>query len=218
MEGLTVLVIADGLAVAQELNLVFRRHVGMTVMGPAFDESGAREAISDGTVNVIVVDLERQDDLGLDLVSSMRAIAPVPVLVTAPTFDAPTVARVLAAGGSGILLRHEGADRMAEDLRAAAAGQIALPDGHLSSVVEYLHQARAERQRRAVATLTTREHEVLALLCQGRSCGEIAADLDVSASTVQAHMRAVLSKLGVHSQVEAIRAAWRCGIGVPVSA
>lgn len=218
MDGLTVLVVADGYAVAEDLNLRFRRAASVTVLGPVFDEAGVRNAVSGGTVDVIVVDLERPDQLGLPLVASLRAIAPVPVLVTGGDMDAQTTAKVLAAGGSGILTRDANARRMAEDIRSAAAGQIVLPEGHLSSVVDHLHETRARRQREAVASLTSREFEVLTMLCEGRAASEVASQLGVSDSTVQAHIRSVFSKLGVHSQVEAVRLAWRSGIGVPVSA
>jgi DNA-binding NarL/FixJ family response regulator len=218
MDGLTVLVVADGLAVAQDLALAFRRHASITVLGPAFDEHAAREVLADGSVDVVVVDLDRSDDLGLDLIGSLRTTAPVPVVATSRGLDASTAAHVLAAGGSGLLPRDEEARRSIEILRSAAVGEVALPDGYLSSVVQHLHESRATLQRAATAGLTQREREVLTLLCEGLSTGEMAARLGVSGSTVQAHIKSVFAKLGVHSQVEAVRVAWRSGIGVPVSA
>lgn len=218
MEGLTVLVVADAVDVAQNLNLAFRRYPSITVLGPAFDSSAAHHALVEGDVDVVVVDLDRHDDLGLALIQSLRASAPVPVLAMSLNVSAATTADVLGAGGSGLLPRIEEPRRMAQILRVAAIGEIALPEGHLSSVVEHLHAVRAERQRVAVASLTPREKEVLTLLCEGRSSGEVADDLGISGSTVQAHIKAVFAKLGVHSQIEAVRAGWRSGIGVPVSA
>jgi DNA-binding CsgD family transcriptional regulator len=48
---------------------------------------------------------------------------------------------------------------------------------------------------------------------------EIAAALCISGSTVQAHIKGVFVKLGVHSQVEAVRVAWRAGLArIPASA
>ncbi len=218
MEGLVALVVAESLQVAQDLNLAFRRHPSVTVLGPAFDERAARETLADGTVDVVVVDLERTDEQGLGLVMSLRAAAPVPVIATASLVDASLIAQVLAAGGSGLLPRAEEPRRLIEILRAAAVGEIALPEGHLNSVVEHLHTARAERQREAIAALTPRERQVLTLLCEGCSIADMAQSLGVSGSTVQAHLKAMFVKLGVHSQVDAVRAAWRCGIGIPVSA
>jgi len=80
MDGLTMLVVADGLAVAQDLSLALRRHASVTVLGPAFDEHAAKEALAEGGVDVVVVDLDRADDLGLHLVWALRATALVPVV------------------------------------------------------------------------------------------------------------------------------------------
>lgn len=218
VEGLTVLVVADNHAVAQDLALAIRRQGVVTVLGPAFDDRVAREALVDGSIDVLLVDLDRSDDLRFELVTSLRASTPVPVIATARATDVATVARVLAAGGCGMLPLEGDPGRMLEILRAAAMGEIALPDGQLSSVVEHLHEVRAGHERAALARLTGREREVLTLLCEGLSTDEMAARLDVSGSTIQAHIKSVFAKLGVHSQVEAVRAGWRGGIGVPASA
>ncbi len=218
MEGLTLLVVAEGLGVATELNLALRRHASVTVLGPAYDVRSAREALVDGSIDVVIVDLDRHDEQGLPMVGELRATTPVPVVATCSHVDPDMTALVLAAGGSGIVSRDEEPRALVGLLRSAAEGQLALPEGHLSSVVEHLHVARAARQREALATLTAREHQVLLLLCEGRSVGEIASALEVSVSTVQAHVKGMFAKLGVHSQVEAVRAAWRSGIGVPATA
>jgi DNA-binding NarL/FixJ family response regulator len=218
MEGLTLLVVAEGLGVATELNLALRRYASVTVLGPAFDVRAAREALADGSIDVVVIDVDRNDEQGLVMIGDLRATTPVPVVATCSRVDPDVTALVLAAGGSGIVSRDEEPRVLVRLLRSAAEGQLALPDGHLSSVVEHLHTARAARQREALATLTVREREVLLLLCEGRSVGEIASALEVSVSTIQAHVKGVFAKLGVHSQVEAVRVAWRSGIGVPATA
>jgi DNA-binding CsgD family transcriptional regulator len=67
--------------------------------------------------------------------------------------------------------------------------------------------------------LTAREFEVLQLLANGSTTGEIARLLQISPMTVQSHVKNVLAKLGVHSKVEAVRLAWRAGaIATPASA
>lgn len=218
MDRLTALVVADGHAAARDLARALRRNRSISILGPAFDERAALEVLAGGVVDVVVIDLDRKDRLGLDLVGSLRAAAPVPVVATGMSVDAADVARVLAAGGSGLLPRDGEPEPTARLLRAAAVGEIALPDADLAAVVDHLHQVRDERRRGAFADLTPREREVLALLCEGLSTGDIAARLGVSVSTIQAHTRSVFTKLGVHSQVEAVRAAWRNGIAVPISA
>lgn len=62
------------------------------------------------------------------------------------------------------------------------------------------------------AELTSREHEVLALLGEGHRAGQIAAELGVSIATVRNHIRAILHKLGCHSQLEAVAESRRRGL------
>lgn len=56
----------------------------------------------------------------------------------------------------------------------------------------------------ALQPLTSREREVLLLLCQGAGTQEIATRLSISRATVRNHIRSVLSKLGVHTRLEAV--------------
>jgi DNA-binding NarL/FixJ family response regulator len=218
VEGFTVLVVAEGRTVVDDLARALRHRASVTVLGPAFDDHVAREALGDGSIDVLLVDLDRHDERGLDLVTGLRAATPVPVIATTRLAHAATVARVLAAGGSGMLPLELAPARIVEILRAAAIGEIALPDGQLSSVVDHLHEVREGHERAVLARLTHREREVLSLLCEGLSTEEMAGRLGVSGSTIQTHVKSVFAKLGVHSQVEAVRAAWRGGIGVPASA
>jgi DNA-binding NarL/FixJ family response regulator len=65
-----------------------------------------------------------------------------------------------------------------------------------------------------LATLTGREREVLAALAQGVTMSGIAIELGISRATVQTHVKNILGKLEVHSQVEAVGAAWRAGLAL----
>lgn len=57
--------------------------------------------------------------------------------------------------------------------------------------------------------LTRRQGEVLGLLAEGKSHSEIAAELGISINTVHSHVREILRRLDVHSQVAAVARAWR---------
>jgi DNA-binding NarL/FixJ family response regulator len=60
--------------------------------------------------------------------------------------------------------------------------------------------------------LTDREREVLSLLAQGSSTGDLAEELSISPSTVQNHIRNILSKFHVRSRLEAVLYALRHGL------
>jgi two-component system, NarL family, nitrate/nitrite response regulator NarL len=54
-----------------------------------------------------------------------------------------------------------------------------------------------------LATLTGREAEVLQRLAEGQGTAAMAASMHVSVTTVRTHVRSLMSKLGVHSRLEA---------------
>jgi DNA-binding NarL/FixJ family response regulator len=67
----------------------------------------------------------------------------------------------------------------------------------------------------AMAELTPREREVLALLAEGQSSSQIARELVISPRTLGTHVQHILSKLGVHSRTQAVAVAHRAGLGTP---
>jgi DNA-binding NarL/FixJ family response regulator len=69
-----------------------------------------------------------------------------------------------------------------------------------------------------LSTLTKREREVLGLVAEGKSQKQIATVLGISVKTVGAHVQNVLSKLGLHSRVEAVAMVVRAGAATAISA
>ena len=105
---------------------------------------------------------------------------------------------------------------MRESILRAWAGELVVEDEDLGRIVRSLAAARAARRATRVTSLTVREIEVLRALAQGMATAEIAEDLRITPATVQSHVKNILSKLGVHSKVEAVTLAWRHGL-VPIS-
>jgi ATP/maltotriose-dependent transcriptional regulator MalT len=70
----------------------------------------------------------------------------------------------------------------------------------------------AEREGGLIESLTTREHDVLALVADGLSNREIAHDLAISEHTVKFHLASVFGKLGVSTRTEAVRRGVRLGV------
>ena len=86
-------------------------------------------------------------------------------------------------------------------------------DEFLARVHRLLRRSSARRSRRptgeATPELTKREREILKLLTLGRSKQEIADTLVISAKTVASHLQRLMTKLGVHSQAQAVAAAYQ---------
>jgi two-component system nitrate/nitrite response regulator NarL len=171
--------------------------------------------------DVILVDLDRDDGRGLaTLLRVCENVQGMRVVAATVERDPELGSAIVTAGASGLLLLGGDGSALEDGLRRAVGGELVLPDEHLTSLVTRLRIARDERAgASALASLTSREFQVLDALAHGQSTAEIAAIFCISRMTVQSHVQNVLTKLGVHSTVEAVRLAWRSGaIAMPATA
>lgn len=216
-DRIRVSVVDDHIRLVESLRLAWGPGSRLRVLGPFVPGVAALRAAPD----VIVVDLERDDGHGLGaLVEVCDAVHDVRVIAATTERDPELGSAIVTAGASGLLPSWGDPAEMEDAIRRAVAGELVLPDDHLSSLVDRLRAVRARVTEAAnLESLTARELEVLRLLSDGRSTVEIAALLGISPMTVQSHVKNVLAKLGVHSKVEAVRLAWRFGaIAMPASA
>jgi two-component system nitrate/nitrite response regulator NarL len=121
-------------------------------------------------------------------------------------------AGALAAGAVGVIRPDSGGNATLSALRRALAGELVLPAVHLPNLVDRLRTGRDMTDAERLSSLTGREREILRLLADGGATTEIAASLGISPMTVQSHVKNILSKLGLHSKVEAVTLAWRSGL------
>jgi len=115
----------------------------------------------------------------------------------------------------------------AEDLRftvrSAALGRTVLIGSVASRLVGWLRDSVPARQGdnievEALAALTAREHEILHLVAEGLSTGEVARALTIGVTTVRTHLHRLRAKLGVKDRAGLVSYAFRAGVVVPVSA
>jgi len=98
-------------------------------------------------------------------------------------------------------------DRLIEVIRGAARGETWLPPRETGAVLRLLMRGSDPEQDdcgRLLAALTPREREVLACLAEGTSRRDLAERLHMSPNTVRTHLQNLMSKLGVHSALEAV--------------
>lgn len=116
--------------------------------------------------------------------------------------DPHSVGHAMRAGFHGYLMKDAPITQFISTIEAILSGQVVVPYGLASAAAG----ARSPQQQKAemlAQQLTNREREVLALLVNGTAGKEMASRLTVSLNTVRTHIQNVLTKLGVHSQLEA---------------
>lgn len=135
------------------------------------------------------------------------------VLIVSATTDEAIVGGCLARGAVGWIRKTESLDRLLAAVLAVAAGNVVLSDAERARLLRVWREHRdAESVLLApFLRLSPRERAVLGLLMQGRSVDRIAEASYVSSDTVRTQVRAILTKLGVNSQLEAVAMATRVG-------
>jgi DNA-binding NarL/FixJ family response regulator len=125
-------------------------------------------------------------------------------IVAITTFDLDEyVYGALKAGARGFLLKDSGPELLFQAIEAAAAGDALIAPNITARLLStFAKSASASPPRRPVAPLTDREEEILLTIARGRTNREIAADLNVSLSTVKSHLSSIMGKIGARNRVE----------------
>ncbi len=187
---------------------------GYLIVGPVPDATSALSALSAQEVSLVLVDLDRADGSGIETVRAIRQGPMHPRVLGITGQPGPELAAgALAAGACGVVSSEPNGESLLGAFRRALAGELVLPAIHLSNLVDRLRGEREASAASRLDFLTGREREILRLLADGSSTVEIARALGIRPMTVQSHVKNILSKLGVHSKVEAVTLAWRMGLG-----
>ena len=218
VQDIRVLVVDESPGLTQGLLLALPRSGPVCVLGPVQDDGEAVVALEQATADVVVVDIDRDDGRGLEVLAAVSDRDGARVLASTERDGTDVAAQALAAGACGLLPAERGAAVLIDAFRRAVAGELVLPAADLPSLVERLRELNPDQPpgSSALSTLTGREREILRLLADGIPMLDIAAALGISPMTVQSHVKSILAKLRVHSKVAAVRLAWRHGLGSSV--
>jgi DNA-binding NarL/FixJ family response regulator len=161
--------------------------------------------------DVAVVDLELPDGDGIELGSALKARWPaVRVVVLTMHAEDQAVMRSLGAGLDGYLLKDSDPEEVLAAIHTAARGSLVLGRGAAAAVVA---AASAAPRTDALGALDARDLEILDLLVQGMSTGQVASRLFLAPKTVRNRVSEMLGKLGVASRDDAIAVGRAGGLG-----
>jgi DNA-binding NarL/FixJ family response regulator len=151
---------------------------------------------------------------GIEATRRIKQTSPATkVVIMTALEDERLLVEAVEAGASGFLRKTEGVDEFIATVKAAAAGEILIDRAALARLLPLVAREREARRdaQLLIDQLTEREREILGLLAEGLRNDDIAGRLYISPQTVQTHVRNLLSKLGVHSKLEAVAFAVRNG-------
>jgi two-component system, NarL family, nitrate/nitrite response regulator NarL len=163
--------------------------------------------------DLALVDIGLPDRSGLSVAAEILSMFPDATVVALTGLEDVSLAREAAKIGlKGYLSKDVSLDQFRSSLRnILRGGSVQLLPG-VGSARARSDAAPKNTARMLSSHLTKRELEVLRLLVQGDSGGDIADALGISKNTVRTHIQSILTKLQVHSRLEAVAFATRNGI------
>lgn len=178
------------------------------------EASTGKEALkltTEGKVDVVLLDVRIPEPDGLNVLARIKMDHPAMPVVMLSTYDNPTyIAKAVALGAAGYLLKDVDRARLVDVLQRAATGENVWTREELRRVTGALATPRPGAD--VEVPLTNRETEVLRQLALGLTNKEIAQALDISYETVKEHVQHVLRKIGVTDRTQAAVWAVRKGL------
>ena len=201
---LTIVVVDDHEVVREGLSAMLDRRPNFQVVGEAGTVAEALEVTRRFEPDLVVMDVRLPDGSGIEACRDIRADLPdtrVVILTSYP--DEEAVIAAIIAGASGYLLKQVRARDLVTALETVGAGGSLLDPGVTGKVLERMRRIASADQPDELAALTQQERKILALVAEGKTNKEIAAEVFLSDKTVKNYVSSILAKLNLERRAQA---------------
>lgn len=190
----------------------------LEVVGEADDGDTAVEMLRTTDADVVLMDVRMPRMDGVAATRRIRELGGPEVLILT-TFDLDEYAYdAIQAGAAGFLLKDAPVEELIQAIQHVHAGDAVVAPSTTRRLLDRFATQRASTPPKLASAhtrlheLTEREREVLQLIAQGLSNGEIARDLFIAESTVRVHVGRILTKLDVRDRVQIVIMAYQTGL------
>lgn len=195
MVGVEILIVDDHPAVREGLSLLLTQG-GHRICAEASNRTETLAQLSSTKPDIALVDLSLNKESGLDIVPDLLA-CDIPVLIYSMHEDYEVIQRALDRGARGYVTKRETTKVLLEAIETILAGNIYLSLHAKACFVDKEVNVFSRRD-----SLSQREYQVMSLLAEGNTNGEIADTLGVSVRTVETYFARINQKLGLQGVKE----------------
>ncbi len=197
---------------------IVRGGVKAMLRGTEFDVIGEASSGAEGIrvaeekkPDLVLLDIRMAGGDGFSALVAIKAALPKTVVLMLSTYDNPTyMARAVAGGAAGYLLKGIEHEALRDAMRAVLRGEQLLSTQDLIRSLRVVGESAQAAD--LIEPLTKREEEVLKLMATGLTNREMGGVLFISEGTVKTHVEHIIGKLGVSDRVQAAVWAARQGI------
>ena len=201
---LTLVVVDDHEVVRQGLVALLDRRAGFQVVAEAATAAEAVDQTRRFRPDIVIMDVRLPDGSGIEACREIRAELPGTRVVMLTSFpDEEAVLSAIVAGASGYLLKQVRARDLVAALEAVGRGESLLDPAVTEKVLERVRRIATGTYIDELAGLTAQEQKILALVAEGKTNKEIAAEVFLSDKTVKNYVSSILSKLNLERRAQA---------------
>ena len=198
-----VAIVEDDLDIRSMYKSLIDDTEGMVCVG---EFEGSQETVDElaiSSVDVILMDIDMPIMNGIDCVKNIRKKnTTIPIVMLTVNEDSDLIFTALRSGANGYLLKGLRPDKLIRGIQDVNDGGAPMSSNIARMVVNSFKQSPQE-------SLSSRESEVIQLLCNGDNYKTVAEKLYISSNTVKRHIRSIYTKLQVTSRGEMVQKAYR---------
>jgi len=193
----------DHVLIREGLKKILREESDMTVVGEAQSAAETLDRIVESDCDILVLDLGLPDRPGMEVLREVKTILPHLCVLILSMFPEDRFAlRALKAGADGYLSKESAAAELVTAIRRIKSGHKYVSQ-KLSE--DLLEKVRGEVPLMTHDALSDREMQILQLIASGKAISDIAAQLNLSVSTVNTHRGHILEKMNMHTNADLMR-------------
>jgi two-component system, NarL family, nitrate/nitrite response regulator NarL len=205
-ETIRILIVDDHAIVRAGLRMLIDQNPAMKVVGVAGNRSDALALATSEQPNMIILDILLGEEDGLSFLPELREAATNSrVLVLTGLRSSESQRRAIVSGAMGVVLKEHAAEVLIKAINKVHEGEVWLDRSLMGSVLDQITQSQeVDPEQARIASLSTRERQVIALIAEGLKNKQIGDRLVISETTVTHHLSSIFSKLEVSDRLELV--------------
>jgi two-component system, NarL family, nitrate/nitrite response regulator NarL len=215
VKPIRVAIVDDHTILRAGLRLLIEAKPDLLVVGEAANREEAFSLVAREKPDIILLDLDLGGDSSLSFMQDLIGISGgARVLVLTGVVDPKDHQRAVRLGARGLVFKEKCVQDLIDAIKQINDGGVWFDPsiiGGLVAEVQRGHDPESEK----IAAITSREREIVNLVCEGLKNKEIAGRLSISEATVRNHLTSVLNKLGLSDRFELALYFYRHGLARP---
>ncbi|MBC7937918.1 MAG: response regulator transcription factor [Rhizobacter sp.] len=200
--AIKVFIVDDHYMVIEGIHSLLQHEAGIEWAGHATNAASCISFLQNNATDVILMDINLPDKSGIDLCREVKRAHPAIQVLALSTFNQQSfIEKMLDSGASGYLLKNATQEEIVEGIETVVKGKQYLSFDAATAL------RQAPENNGSTVVITRREKEVLGLIANGLTNGEIAQQLFISTATVDTHRKNLLAKFDVKNTALLIKMA-----------